>query len=66
MSVHENEARPIWAQGIEEQVALVTGAGRGLGRACALALSGAGARVIAVARTRSELDSLATEAPGPG
>ena len=65
MSVHENDDRPLWARGIEGQVALVTGAGRGLGRACALALSGAGAKVIAVARTRSELDSLATEAPGP-
>ena len=65
MSVHENDDRPLWAQGIAGQVALVTGAGRGLGRACALALSGAGAQVIAVARTRSELDSLATEAPGP-
>ena len=57
--------RPIWARGIEGQVALVTGAGRGLGRACALALSGAGARVIAVSRTESELDSLAEEADGP-
>ena len=65
MSVVENDGRPVWARDIEGQVALVTGAGRGLGRACALALSGAGARVIAVARTRSELDSLAAESPGP-
>ena len=56
---------PVWAQGIEGQIALVTGAGRGLGRACALALSRAGARVIAVARTRAELERLAAEAPGP-
>ncbi len=57
-------ALPVWAQGIEGQIALVTGAGRGLGRACALALSHAGARVIAVARTRAELERLAAEAPG--
>jgi len=59
----ETPGLPVWAQGIEGQVALVTGAGRGLGRACALALSRAGARVIAVARTRAELERLAAEAP---
>ena len=56
-------ALPVWAQGIEGQIALVTGAGRGLGRACALALSHAGARVIAVARTRAELERLAPANP---
>jgi NAD(P)-dependent dehydrogenase (short-subunit alcohol dehydrogenase family) len=56
---------PLWARGIEGQVALVTGAGRGLGRACALALSQAGARVIAVARTAGELEHLAADAAGP-
>ena len=66
MSVHENDDRPLWAQGIAGQGCPRDGSGAGdLGRACALALSGAGAQVIAVARTRSELDSLATEAPGP-
>ena len=65
MSADESNAAPVWARGIEGHVALVTGAGRGLGRACALALSEAGARVVAVARTRSELDSLAAEAAGP-
>jgi NAD(P)-dependent dehydrogenase (short-subunit alcohol dehydrogenase family) len=59
------EPRPLWARGIESQVALVTGAGRGLGRACALALSEAGARVIAVARTAQELERLAADAAGP-
>jgi NAD(P)-dependent dehydrogenase (short-subunit alcohol dehydrogenase family) len=58
-------ALPAWARGLEGQVALVTGAGRGLGRACALALSAAGAEVIAVARTAGDLESLAGEAPGP-
>ncbi|KPK06143.1 MAG: 3-oxoacyl-ACP reductase [Betaproteobacteria bacterium SG8_39] len=55
----------MWARGIEGQVALVTGAGRGLGRACALALSQAGAQVIAVARTAAELERLARDAAGP-
>ena len=65
MSARENDERPVWTQGIEGHVALVTGAGRGLGRACALALSGAGARIIAVSRTEDELASLADEARGP-
>ena len=65
MSIHENDERPVWTRGIEGQVALVTGAGRGLGRACALTLSGAGAQVVAVSRTANELASLAEEAPGP-
>lgn len=61
----DRPGRPIWTRGIEGQVAVVTGAGRGLGRACALALAGSGARVIAVSRTAGELDSLADEADGP-
>jgi NAD(P)-dependent dehydrogenase (short-subunit alcohol dehydrogenase family) len=47
------------------KVALVTGAGRGIGRACALSLARCGAKVIAAARTESDLTSLAAEAP-PG
>jgi 3-oxoacyl-[acyl-carrier protein] reductase len=45
------------------RVALVTGAGRGIGRATAIALADAGERVMAVARTQEELESLAREAP---
>jgi NAD(P)-dependent dehydrogenase (short-subunit alcohol dehydrogenase family) len=41
---------------------LVTGAGRGIGRAAALACADAGANVIAVSRTRSDLDALVREA----
>ena len=40
------------------QVALVTGAGRGLGEACALALADCGATVLAMSRTEAELDTL--------
>ena len=65
MNATKPGALPAWAEGIENQIALVTGAGRGLGRACALALSEAGARVIAVARTPRELETLAEEAPAP-
>lgn len=61
----QSKSPPAWLRGIEGQVAIVTGAGRGLGRAAALALSYAGARIIAVSRTQAELDSLASDAPGP-
>lgn len=46
--------------------ALVTGAGRGIGRAVALALGRAGAAVTLVARTASELESLADEMRAAG
>ncbi|MBT6136989.1 MAG: SDR family NAD(P)-dependent oxidoreductase, partial [Rhodospirillaceae bacterium] len=43
---------------LDGKVALVTGAGRGLGEGCALALADAGAEVIAMSRTKSELESV--------
>ncbi|HZE90498.1 MAG TPA: SDR family oxidoreductase [Rhizobacter sp.] len=43
------------------QVALITGASKGIGRASALSLGRAGARIIAVARTRPKLDQLRDE-----
>jgi NAD(P)-dependent dehydrogenase (short-subunit alcohol dehydrogenase family) len=46
------------------KVAMVTGAGKGIGRACAEAIALAGARVIAVARTSEDLESLASECAG--
>ena len=46
------------------QLALVTGAGRGIGRGCAEAFADAGARVIAVARSESELAEVAAHESG--
>jgi 3-oxoacyl-[acyl-carrier protein] reductase len=47
---------------IRGSVIIVTGAGKGIGRAVALAAARAGARIIAVARTQTDLDSLAAGA----
>jgi 3-oxoacyl-[acyl-carrier protein] reductase len=46
---------------MNNRVAFVTGASRGIGRACALALSQAGARVVLAARDRAKLEEVASE-----
>jgi NAD(P)-dependent dehydrogenase (short-subunit alcohol dehydrogenase family) len=46
---------------LQDHIALVTGASRGIGRAAALALSQAGAHVVAVARTQGALEALDDE-----
>src|SRR5688572_12403907 len=46
---------------MNNRVAFVTGASRGIGRACALALSQAGARVVLAARDKARLESVAAE-----
>jgi NAD(P)-dependent dehydrogenase (short-subunit alcohol dehydrogenase family) len=46
---------------LDGQIALVTGATRGIGRACALALAEAGAHIVATARTQGGLESLDDE-----
>jgi NAD(P)-dependent dehydrogenase (short-subunit alcohol dehydrogenase family) len=44
--------------------AVVTGAGRGIGRGCAVALATAGADVVAVSRTRAEVERVAADTRG--
>ena len=46
---------------MNNRIALVTGASRGIGRACALALSQAGARVVLAARDNEKLEQAAAE-----
>jgi len=51
---------------LEGQVALVTGAGRGVGRAIALALGDAGAAVAVCARSEDDVTRVAGEIAGRG
>ncbi len=51
---------------LDGQIALVTGAGRGIGRGCALALAEAGAEVIAMSRTADEIDAVVAEIGAKG
>src|ERR1700758_261770 len=44
---------------LDDRVAIITGAGRGLGRAMAVKLAEAGADIVAAARTQSQLDETA-------
>lgn len=47
--------------GLAGRRALVTGAGKGIGRSTVRALHAAGVQVVAVSRTRADLDSLVRE-----
>jgi len=49
---------------LEGQVAIVTGASRGLGQAAALALAGQGVRVLAAARSLEDLKAMEKSVPG--
>ena len=44
---------------LQDRVAIVTGAGRGIGRSMALSMAEAGADIVAAARTRDEIDETA-------
>lgn len=46
---------------LNNEVAVVTGAGRGIGRAIVLALAAAGASVCAIARNKEEVDTVVAE-----
>ncbi len=51
---------------LQDQVAVVTGGGRGIGRATAISLAGAGASVVVTARTASEIEDTAEQIRGDG
>lgn len=51
---------------VTDQVAVVTGAGRGIGAATAVALAEAGADVVIAARTKSELNDVAARVADTG
>lgn len=51
---------------LDDQVAVVTGAGRGLGAAIAVAFAEAGADVVIAARTQAQLEEVATQVADAG
>ena len=58
--------RDLSSFGLEDQIAIVTGASQGIGRTLAIALAQAGADVALVSRTRSDLEAVAREIEAAG
>jgi len=58
--------RDLSSFGLENQIAIVTGASQGIGRTLAIALAQAGADVALVSRTRSDLEAVAKEIEAAG
>ena len=50
-----------YMKSLENQIAVVTGAGRGIGRAIALKFAGEGADVVVVSRTQENSEKVANE-----
>ena len=48
------------------QLALITGAGRGIGEACARSLASAGAEVVLTARSANQLDNVQDDITSSG
>ncbi len=51
---------------LDDQVAIITGAGRGIGAASALAMAQAGAHVVLSSRTKEQLDAVAAQVEALG
>jgi 7-alpha-hydroxysteroid dehydrogenase len=51
---------------LQDKVAVVTGAGRGIGAGCARAFAEAGAHVVCAARTKHQIDKVAADIRGLG
>ena len=51
---------------LTDEVAIVTGAGRGIGAACARTFAEAGAHVVLAARTKEQLEAVASDVTGMG
>src|SRR4051794_30541450 len=51
---------------LDGRVAIVTGAGKGIGAECARALGQAGADVVCAARTRADIEAVASEVRSAG